>query len=352
MLQVNNVPRITTHEDALRRYKNTKPIRGVSPERRPLAERRYHGSFWIRIAENMEMPGKPTVEFMCYRTPVVTFLPDDEGTVEIRTAGYTSATTHAFIWNVLGIGADGFMGKTRLTVGEDVMLVDSKDAVVRLRKNKETGKFEFVGDVPELFQPRMNRKAANNVRRKYREFADYLAGFVKLRTVEEPSPHQYYAARGVMVREIRTTIGELADALGIRAQGEPPVAQKMFIKALDNLGRAAGGRWYNKNVAGGRLQQEAQFLAWIDPAQSEETKTEGFYKAALALMLGDRSYLGTDNNRDSVVGANPEIVMAHYDKSLMMAHAKEVLAITKLPRGKTPSRTYDGWLIESEGEKA
>ena len=63
---VMRVPRVMNYTDALARYEDAKPIRGRSPEVRPLGERRDVDTYQIR--KNGE-----EIELVLYKTPVITF---------------------------------------------------------------------------------------------------------------------------------------------------------------------------------------------------------------------------------------------------------------------------------------
>jgi len=67
---VQRVPRVHDYAQALRIHDNTKPLRGRSPEIKPLGARRDADTYHVR------MNGE-AVELVLYRTPVITFMPDD-----------------------------------------------------------------------------------------------------------------------------------------------------------------------------------------------------------------------------------------------------------------------------------
>jgi hypothetical protein len=333
------LPFLQCHADALRVYTKTKPIRGQG-ERRPLGRRRDHNSFWLR---KQELTGD--IECMCYRTPVVTFHSDN--TVTIRNGGYPSATTHSFITEILGrsgVTANGWLNKTRLIVNGVIHMLEKDKPVTLTIDDKER---MHLTEVQEMMGYSMNRKAANNVRRRHKEFADYFVGLVKLRTqVVFPNGHtQFQNPERFERRVVRVPVQELADAVGVVAsQHHYSLAQKFnFLTAP--YGR---GNWYDKGSATHRPGQEAVFLSLINPDQPEETKTANYYKAALLLLLGDMGASITDRNREDTLDLNSDEAIAFYDRALMMSHAKEVLTLTKLPQGKMPNIKYVGWINPEE----
>lgn len=346
------VPSLYNYADALRQYNNTKPIRGKG-ERRPLGRRRDHNAFWMHKDEK-----DGAIACMCYRTPAVTFHPDN--TVTLRNGGYSSITTHGFITEILGrvgVQASGWMNKTRLLVSGHLHIVP------RAKKDEDTFVKLVLGDDKRLHlaEPQeitgyaMNRRAANNVRRRYKEFADYFVGMVKLRTQvvvpdmfrSFPDPSQYER------RIVRATAQEFIDAVGTTLDSDYGRVEVYTLAIqFDYLGLAYGrGNWYATKVPKYRPGQEAAFLSFINPDQPEETKTANYYKAALLLLLGDRGMNFTSDklvNNETVIEANPDAAVKLYDRALLMAHAKEVLTLTKLAPGKMPNAKYIGWIINEE----
>ena len=91
---VMRVPKIYNYADALRRFNNTKPIKGRSEEKRPLGERRDADTYSIR--KNV---WTDAIELVLYQTPVITFTQEDE--VRIKFGTWSSASTCQFIDRIL-----------------------------------------------------------------------------------------------------------------------------------------------------------------------------------------------------------------------------------------------------------
>ena len=83
---VMRVPRIRTYAEALKKYSNTKPIRGRDGDPVPLGERRHVDTYSIR--KNV---WTDTIELVLYRTPVIKFKTDDE--VVVGFGQWSSAST-------------------------------------------------------------------------------------------------------------------------------------------------------------------------------------------------------------------------------------------------------------------
>jgi hypothetical protein len=193
---VQNVPRVTDYEVAKYTHDTSKPIRGRDV--RPLGARRDHELY------SVQMDGD-NVQFICYRTPVVTYHPDN--TITLNTDGWASVSTHQFIQKVLGIQANGHRGSTALTIDGKRYLVDRTTHTFRLKP--EGGNWHILSEVEGFTTYRINRKAANNVRAKFKPFIQYLKGFSKVRaetiTPKYGQPHQ----------AIRFSYDELKAAFGL-----------------------------------------------------------------------------------------------------------------------------------------
>ena len=89
---VKSVPRTQTYEEALRIFEGITPIGGRNPGRRPLGQRRDCDTYWVRKNDNSD------IEYMLYRTPVLTFKPDDS--VVVWMGGWNSVSTRQFMSQV------------------------------------------------------------------------------------------------------------------------------------------------------------------------------------------------------------------------------------------------------------
>lgn len=329
-----HLPRLCNHADALLRYDSTQPIRGHG-ERRPLGRRHDHNAFWMRKLDD------GTIDCMVHTTPVVSFAPDDS--VTVRNGGWITHTTHNAIQQILyacGVEACGWRGKTKLTVRGDVFLLPPSGEV-KLVPNGN-GRLQLT-QKQQLIGYSMNRKAANTVRRRYKEFADYFVNMVKLRT--ETQMHKNAWGTMVESNRVNVTAGEIADVLGLVTASD----HRFMRPAVDftHLGVEYSGNWHGKGARERRPRQERVFLELINPLQLEETKMTNYYKAALALIVGDAPPMYSpdwEKNRDLTVAKYAETLVPFFDRVLLMANAEEVLTLTKLPPGKMPNPKYRGWI--------
>ena len=176
---VMNVPRVTTYSEAKNLYESIKPIRGRSPEIRPLGNRRDADSYWVR------MNGED-VEFVLYKSPVITYKPD--GAVVLTPDTYSTVSTHQFFDRVLGVDARasrqvsviGLLNKKGEVVNR--YTVRGKDTLTL--KLDALGNWSCIEGAKTQFAWHLNRQEATNVRLRYKEFITYFKGVVSLRTEE------------------------------------------------------------------------------------------------------------------------------------------------------------------------
>lgn len=319
---VGYVPRITSYAQAERLLKTTAPIRGRSPKIIPLGRRKDCDIYHICEGRGDD------IQLVLYSTAVLTVHNDDSMTV--HTNGYNTQSTHQFIHQVTGIQANGFRGTTKLTFADGYVHLLANNETIRIRRN-ENGRW-VADDKRKLRGYKMNRKAANNVRARYVEFSNYLRGIVSLRKEQLDSP--VWVHNGYTDEIISIDHTELATAF----EGTP---------LIDGRGHDmyTGLRYVTATLPNGTSHRE-MLMQWIDPSQSEETKTDNYYKAFLALSMHSRHavFLNASLHTHSRVQAG-EAFFA-YDKALMMANAREVLIEVELDYGKSPNPKYVDWIKE------
>lgn len=166
------IPALASYEEAKEHYQKVVPIRGRNPEVRPLGrERRFT---WYEIRENTianQSEGTEYKTYACnlYGKDMVEFFPN--GDIVINTMSWYSITTGAFINFCIGklghiVSESGkwyFENKT----GQSFRLRES----LRLRKDEHG--FYVPTEIEEDRVYRVNRKAINAIRKKYRPLLDY-----------------------------------------------------------------------------------------------------------------------------------------------------------------------------------
>lgn len=332
---VKKVPIFREYAQAHTWWENTKPVRGRSVDLRPLAERRYADCYSIR--KNAD----ESIECVLYKTPVVTFRKDGE--IEVRNGGYVTASTHMFIQEVLGTGisARGQRGRSIVSINGAVFSMGDAE-VLRLRKAKD-GLLEAI-TTQTHYAYRINRKGANIVRARYKEFYNYFKGFIKLRAEETQGTHY-----GPMRTMINCTFTELADSLGAKDYWD---ATYLTVSIDDWMGLTKKPGTYRdyRKINGGEYKSAVnKFLDLITSDQPEENKHTNFHKAALVLLAYNHTNLVERKTEAGSVAIWLDVPMAKttLDTTLFKWFAPEVLERYEVPKGKVPDAKYDSWI---EGE--
>jgi hypothetical protein len=154
-----------------------------------------------------------------------------------------------------------------------------------------------------IYEYRLNRKAANAVRKKYADFLRYVKGMVNLRS--EMIEPKRWARRQKPYAVITLTAPEIA---------YPKLEVKGMVRGL---------------------------MEHIKLDQPEETRHENHNTAFAMALSGCQMYRG-----DSQYRASADEVLGLIDELLLRAHAQEVLVWTELKVGQVPSGKYKGWMPE------
>ena len=329
---VMNVPRVQTYALAKNLHDSIVPIRGRSPEIRPLGNRRDADSYWVR------MNGED-VEFMLYKSAVITYKPD--GGVVLTPDTYSTVSTHQFFDRVLGVDARasrqnsviGLLNKKGEVVNR--YTVRGKDTLT-LRLDK-SGNWQCVEGAKAQFAWHLNRQKAGEVRARYKEFITYFKGMVSLRTEEILMP--YYGNN--TYQGIRVSLTEIQQAFETElTEPDNILGTVQYIQDLPQ-------RHYNYGS-----QREAEYrdgIAWFIEAiksdQPEDVKHLNFYRGALAVLLtAERIY--QRGQQDNTYIAKAKNITKALDTTLLRAHAEEVLIRKELPIGSVSKGAYDRWLPE------
>ena len=333
---VMNVPRVTTYPEAKKIHDSTKPIRGRSPEIRPLGNRRDADSYWVRMNGD-------DVEFVLYKSPVITYKPD--GSVVLTPDTYSTVSTHQFFARVLGVGANAVRQNTVITLHDNKRYTVRGKDMLTLKLDK-SGNWQCVEGAKAQFSWHLDRREATNVRLRYKEFITYFKGMVSLRT--EEIHIQYY---NDSLSGIRVSLDELQNAFGVeKPDSDEPNRNNDPDSIIGHM------QWihdkpqrhfnYGSKRAGEYKEGMAQFIELIKSDQPEDTKHLNFYKGALAVLLsGDRIYQRGQDDNTYITKAKP--IVKALDTVLLRAHADEVLVRKELPIGSVSKGTYEGWLPEN-----
>jgi hypothetical protein len=307
-----------SYAEALKKYDETKPLRGREPEIRPLGNRRDADMYHIR--KNGE-----AVELVLYKTPVITFMPDGE--VVIYTSTYNTMSTHQFIKQVLGIPAQGVRNSSVLSTGGRKFVLGAEQKMRMTRKDSQW----HVLNATVQYGWKLNRKAVADVRAKYGEFYKYLKGFVNLRT-ETVKKHHWAEAEFDCVVVQKSEVKNVFDSL----------MQLRDYRYMDKRGKQHIN-WVSVKPDQYRASSNC-FAFLIRPDQPEEGKHENFYKAALALVLKqDDDRMDMQTNEIKVLAKN---IVPLLDEVLFQRYADEVLVRVEMPTGEVSTGKYDKWMME------
>jgi hypothetical protein len=325
---VMNVPRIADYNEALRRYDNAKPIRGRAPEIRPLGERRDADRYSIR--KNV---WTNAIEFVLYQTPVIKFTVEDE--VKINFGQWSSASTCQFISRILhGVNAYRVRGDVVLgfTDGSKAVIADNEELVLVRKDGKWVPKV-----AQTLYDYRVSRKGANNVRKQVSQFREYLAGVVKLKAEEFDG---VYGRAPFSVVKI----------------GYPELIE-VFGKEIGVVGsngsearvRPAVDEWKCLNSKEYRDKAE-KFYELVKNDQDDNCRYQNYWIAFHVLFAADNHFVWTaqDEVPSRYCTCAPEEFEKHLDRILFTMFSDKVFKKVALPTGKVPTGKYDNY-VRSEG---
>lgn len=174
-----NIPRLYNYMDASAHEQEVKPIRGRSPECKPIGPR---GATHMTIRKEVQ-DGQSVVICRLYLTDVVKFYED--GRITINFNSWLTPTTADFASFILGEPVSlrhcrawiKAAPEGRSQVGWYAL--DCGDVENTFRRNGQ-GDLEFFNPHPVVIH-RINRAEANNVRRQLRPFKNYLTRMMKIR---------------------------------------------------------------------------------------------------------------------------------------------------------------------------
>jgi hypothetical protein len=306
---------IRSFEDAQKKYESTKPIRGRGDETiRPLSDRSAVDTYSIR----KKTDGANNVSYECwmYKTPVITY--NENGTIVFDMGSWPSASTRTFISEVAGFpcGIKDGVSYVHVPGIGNVVMPDRGPTAIRFI----AGKWELVISMP-VFEVQMQRKAANAVRARYKEFIDYVDNVLKLRV-----EHNKWGT----VEIITFTAQEFEDQLkGTLAWGKDwPYLTEPLMKSTD----------YGRSMAD-------HFLSLVSSDQPESIKTNNFYSAFLLLIAVRKGYHDLSQIQKDVRHPTQCFELRQKLKEVLYrCHNDEVFSVVELPVGKIPNKKYAGWV--------
>ena len=180
----DGIPSLRSYDQAVAWEAKIKPIRGRAVECKPLGIRT-HSHRNIRREDD-------TIKVRLHRTDIITYHPN--GDIMLFTDGWDSPTTQVVISAVLGwnLRPHTFQGRTWITAyGPDGTLgkhLLQRDVPTRLTTSDQ-GNYYTIHNPHEVVVHRVNRKAANQMRAKYKPFRQFFDSYVAL--CRETLPYQW-----------------------------------------------------------------------------------------------------------------------------------------------------------------
>lgn len=333
---VMNVPKIHNYADALKRYDNTKPIKGRDDEPRPLGERRYVDTYSIRKNVWTE-----AIECILYKTPVVKFT--TEGEIIINIDNWPSSSTCQFIDRVIpSVRANRVKGQVVLHFADNskaMLPARGELTLVRDSNGRWTPKVKQT-----LYDYRVNRKEANNVRKTVSMFRDYINGVVKLKGEERViNEDTYYETRFSIVK---TTYAELIEVFG-KEENEHETKCKPNVDGWDKL-IDKPKYWSDKAEAWQMYRDKTEkFFDLVRNDQDDDARHQNYWIAFNLLMVQGQSLHWRDS-AESQVTLGVEQFGKHLEKILFKMFADKVFTRVELPEGKVPTGKYDEYVMTEE----
>jgi len=333
---ITNVPYMYSYEQALKKWQSTKPIRGREPEIRPLGERRDCDSYSIR--KNV---WTDVIELVLYKTPVVKFTPDNE--VILNFGPWSSSSTCQFI--------SGVLQSVRTRRQQGAVVLEFRDgSKAMLGQNEE---LVLVADSHGCWTPRakqtlydyrVNRKQANNVRRLVSQFHDYMSGMVKLRA--EPV-EGYYGT--ISHKAVHTTYADLSAVFGeIKQTGGSEYLRPNVDKWIGLAEKPKHCRPEHKVEKWAEYRERAQkFFDLVRNDQDDNARHQNYWIAFNILFVQEATMYWRANS-DTKVSVNIAQFERYLYKTLFTMFADKVFTKVALAEGKVPSGRYDDYVLTEE----
>ena len=289
--QQSGISSIENYAEALKRYETTKHIRGRAEDQRPLGKRSKIDSFRIFKEEN------GNIQCWLYRTPVVTFTPEDNIVISLNQ--WISSSTCKFIGEVIygGLYTYVFDGSicVKFSDGGEYRLHSHIPTTLVRAKHPDGGVDTFtLSDWDKRVVHMVDRKGKKEALAPYRPFHEYICAFRKLRAGED------------------IPVEEVAEAL----QGHYPNTDTR------TNGHANGQTEFTQRV---------EYLnKWA--LSTAENKHEDFYRASMLLCRAPDYYRNT-----------VRINMEFYDNMLLGVNRDRVFKEVQVPDGEVKKDAYKGF---------
>lgn len=330
---VMRVPRIADYAAAIRKLNNTKPIKGREPAVVPLGERRDCDTYSIR--KNI---WNENVELVLYQTPVIKFTPNDE--VIIGFGRWSSASTCQFIDRVLtGVRCNRirgdvvlhFMGGAKYVLGEHKELVLARGADGQWQPVQKQQRFDL----------RINRKGANNVRKRVSQFKNYLSGMMKLK--EDVVAHYQGTPYEQEHRTVMFNYTELAEVLGVSTAGLQANRAMPNIHQFENICKPEKWAANQSQVWERHDEQSKLFYELVRDDQDDNVRHQNYWIAfntLVCLSSSNMYYVDRDSFDEKKIRVTPNKVMSKLEQFLFGFFSDEVFKYVELDDTEVSTGKY------------
>lgn len=320
------MPRLLSYADAAKREAETKPIRGRTPEVKPLG-RRNQAWFSIKREESGD------ICILVGHAPLLRYRPDD--TLHIYAPGYwNKATYNDVICQVSGISTFTEDGKMWASVDNGRYLIRPSPR----RKYLGEGKYaEPTEPMPENIFKRVEKFAQGH---------NQTHGYLTWSYVNPPS----LTAHAIRRKEMRVVRERYANFIA-------------YAKAMDSLRKGSGHPQPKEYAEPFGIEFEAYgngstpYYSWYHDRMPPPVKDLNHTQAAevAALMLSEdatdnyKAYLWLNVKRDWLHAKTT--ITDLIDRVLIMHHHKEVLTTREATAGKVTKDRY-AWAVPAQGQTA
>lgn len=363
----DKLPTLRTYAGAKTFHDTRTPIRGQASQPKPLGARTDWQRFRIRATTNPLHPTtdqgqapEPSIECVLYKTPVVTYHPDNTVSITTGTDYTPSQSTAKFISEILGHCCYATCQANRIVL-VTTNRTDTGD--------NETHKYAIAAgqtlafNLPNPADPLrsrgltpldptpqttivIDRAAANNVRKRYGDFYRYLKAAIALRTVNTNKDHPGYLTIPIQLSEykdnlpIKSTSHRNTHVAGYTNDHwlfDLPNTQQMSNKPATNS--TSYTDWHT-NVS--------SFLTPLQPTQpAPEDQYVTFYRAFLMLAHWARfehRQFFRHGEPNITTFVTPDAIRSLFDELLFKFHSNEVFATRPVKTGQAPGTKYLRWV--------
>ncbi len=343
---MRNLPYVREYSLAKRIFDSTKPMRGngVNAGIKPLGARNNVTAYSVRAGT----VDATDVEFVLYKTPVITF--KEDGRILVFMERWNTNTTREFINTILNVNCYAKSGKSVLETYGQASIIPPTGLVLRYDVEAMPPRLVFEGK-PKFTGYAVSRAKANKVRAQFSQFAKYFKGCVSLRSVEMVEK-SYYAGDYTKYNAIEYTGAEIIEVLGdepTATVANPWTGWDLLKHRPFHQFRPMQFGTYANWIAAYNAKCE-EFFDLIKDDQPDETKTQNFYKAMVICMILN-SKKPNRETPNKVIHTLTNNVTNNFDDIWKMYFAKDILEEVVLGDGVTPNQTYANWMWMYNQEK-